>query len=331
MPIAHPAEPYGGSDNTRFDHTLADQTLADPMLAAPTHAEGASPYTEADDRFGSLTYLAHDDLAPDERWSRWNDLDDLATGPEPRPDWVITGEAIDTDLGTLKSGKEATCYLLQRTGFGYLPDGSPLPDPPSVIMVGKVYRTSEHSHFHRKASYLEGRTVRNTRDRRAMAKGSSYGQQVSAATWAQAEWSALVRLWRLGVPVPYPVQLDDLEICMELITDADGTPADRLVQARPGPDALADTWRQLHDAMITMVRAGLVHGDLSPYNLLLADPATQPRLVIIDVPQLVDLAANPGGFDLLHRDCANVVTWFVRRGLDLDAEEVFADLVAQAF
>ena len=76
-----------------------------------------------------------------------------------------------------------------------------------------------------------------------------------------------------------------------------------------------------------MAGAGLVHGDLSPYNLLLADD----RLVVIDLPQLVDLVANPQGFDLLHRDCLNVASWFVRRGLAVDAEELFGDLVAAAY
>ena len=92
---------------------------------------------------------------------------------------------------------------------------------------------------------------------------------------------------------------------------------------------LASAWDQLVDAMATMTQAGLVHGDLSPYNMLLAGD----RLVIIDVPQLVDLIANPQGFDLLHRDCRNVASWFVRRGLGTPetADELFAQLMATAF
>ncbi len=270
--------------------------------------------------FDDLTFDPTSEPGPGQRWSTWNAVQAGCHGPEPRPDWVITADAaIDTDLGGIKSGKEADCFLLERAVPG---------DDLRAMMVGKRYRDADHRLFHRNSTYTEGRRGRNSRDARAAAKKTGYGRQVSAGQWAAAEWSALNRLWQLGLPVPYPVQIDGTEILMELI-EVDGDIAPRLADTRPGPDVLATAWDQLVEAMVTMTQAGLVHGDLSPYNMLLAGD----RLVIIDVPQLVDLVANPQGFDLLHRDCRNVASWFVRRGLGTPetADELFAQLVATAF
>jgi RIO kinase 1 len=270
-----------------------------------------------------LSFLAVDEPGPGQRWTTWYDVTALSRGPEPRPGWVVTTHAAwDTDLGALKSGKEADCRLLERA----VPGSGPGDTGAYSLLVAKTYRDAEHRLFHRKATYVEGRRTRNSRDARAAAKGTRHGQAVAAGQWALAEWEALNRLWQLGVPVPYPVQVDGLEILMEYV-QAEGAVAPRLASTRPEPDLLRAVWDQLVDAMRLMAGAGLVHGDLSPYNLLLAGE----RLVVIDLPQLVDLVANPQGFDLLHRDCVNVTSWFVRRGLDVDAEELFAELVAAAY
>jgi len=270
-----------------------------------------------------LAYTALDDPGAGQRWSTWLEVTGLSRGPEPRPDWVVTTRAAwDTDLGALKSGKEADCRLLERA----VPGSSPGDLGRHSLLVAKTYRDAEHRLFHRRSTYVEGRRTRNTRDARATARGTRHGRAVAAGQWAQAEWDALVRLWHLGVPVPYPVQVDGLEILMEYV-QADGDVAPRLAATRPDPDLLRDVWDQLGHAMRLMAGAGLVHGDLSPYNLLLAGE----RLVVIDVPQLVDLVANPQGFDLLHRDCVNVTSWFSRRGLAVDAEELFAELVAATY
>lgn len=264
-----------------------------------------------------------DELPAGQRWSSWTTTPPLSHGPQPCPDWVITTEAIDTELGGLKGGKEADCFVFERT--------TATTDPTayrSVVLVAKRYRGAEHRLFRRHSAYTEGRRGRNSRDARALARRSEYGRQVDAQAWAYAEWEALKRLWQLGVPVPYPVQIDGLEIVMEFIRDADGEAADRLARYRGSPDDLAGLWQQLTEAMRTMVRAGLVHGDLSAYNILIAR-GERPRLVIIDVPQLVDLIANPNGFDLLHRDCVNVADWFVRRGLEVSAEDLFAGLLGE--
>jgi RIO kinase 1 len=114
---------------------------------------------------------------------------------------------------------------------------------------------------------------------------------------------------------------------MELITLADGSGAPRLAQTRPDRPLLERYWTQLTDAMRGMAALGLAHGDLSPFNLL----AAGERLVLIDLPQTVDVVANPRGVEYLARDCRNVATWFSARGLEVDADELLADLVTYAF
>ena len=164
----------------------------------------------------------------------------------------------------------------------------------------------------------------SNRDTAATAKKP--GKAGAAGEWADSEWAALKRFWSLGLPVPYPVQIDGTEILMEWIT-VDGETAPRLAQTRPDPALLASYFEQLRDALATMVQAGVVHGDLSAYNIL----AAGERLVIIDLPQIVDLVGNPQGLDFLLRDCANMCTWFRARGLEVDEQELFAELMAHAF
>ncbi len=269
-------------------------------------------------RFTLEFTVFEDDLPDGQRWSTFLDVEPLCRGPEPRPDWVITDRgAIDTELGILKTGKEADVFLLQRA----------LPDSDGAVLAAKRYRSPEHLSFHRSAAYTDGRRVRRSRDQRALAKGSAYGRAVASAQWAIAEWSALTRLWSLGMPVPYPVQIDGTEILMELVTGPDGLPAPRLAATRPDRDLLASYYEQARDALGLLARAGLAHGDLSPYNVL----AAGDRLVVIDLPQVVDLVANPSAPDLLLRDCTNLCTWFRRRGLDVDEHELFGEVIAQAW
>lgn len=168
--------------------------------------------------------------------------------------------------------------------------------------------------------------MRNTRDTRAVARGSAYGRSVSAGRWAYAEWVALCSLYELGVPVPYPVQLQGTEILMEFIGDG-LTAAPRLAQVRASTGELADYLDQVNAIMSLMTRAGVAHGDLSAFNLLVH----HGRIVVIDLPQLVEIASNPSGLYLLHRDCVNVCDWFARKGVERDAEEMFAALVGEMF
>ncbi|MCC6496845.1 MAG: serine/threonine protein kinase [Propionibacteriaceae bacterium] len=276
-----------------------------------------------------LTYRAlGEDLAENQRWSTWETVERLCHGPKPWPFWVVTSSAaIDTDLGVLKTGKEADVFLVERAVPG---------DPEQAcLLAAKRYRTADHRLFRRDTAYTEGRRVRNSRDGRAIARKTEFGRAVEADLWALAEWSGLNRLFTAGVPVPYPVQLDGREILMEFITDS-GTGSDvaapRLHQLRPGAAQLDRLFDQLLEALRTMARLGVVHGDLSPYNTLVADAdGNNPRLVIIDVPQLVDLAANPNAVDFLHRDCTNMAQWFTTKGHPVDADELLADLLSHAW
>jgi RIO kinase 1 len=258
------------------------------------------------------------------RWSSYWDVERLCRGPEPLPDWVVIDRAaVDTELGILKTGKEADVFLVERAVES--PDGP----GPSVVMAAKRYRTEKHRTFHRSSSYTEGRRTRNTRDARAMAKKTDHGRAVAAGQWAWAEWESLKHFWSVGVPVPYPVQIDGSEILMELVT-VDGEAAPRLAQTRPDPPLLASYFEQLRDAMRTLAAHGIAHGDLSPYNVL----AAGDRLVVIDLPQAVDVVGNPAGMDFLMRDCHNVCTWFRARGLDervADEHRLFDDLLASVF
>ena len=265
-----------------------------------------------------------DHLDPDQRWSRYDDPG-IPIGPEPVPDWVITDQAIDTELGILKTGKEADVYLIERAVPDALRRAQGSPEP--VVMAAKRYRSPEQRQFHRDTSYTESRRTRNSRDRRAMAKHTSHGRSVEAGQWAGAEFGTLCDLWLAGVPVPYPVQLDDNEILMEFITTSDGSGAPRLAQTRPEPDLLAIYWEQLHEAMRVLAARQQAHGDLSAYNILVAEE----RLVIIDLPQVTDIVGNPHGMDFLARDCRNVCDWFSRRGLALDADDLLAELVSYAW
>ncbi len=242
---------------------------------------------------------------------------DAAHGPEPLPEWVITSAAAtDTDLGVMKSGKEADVSLVRRDHQGR-----------SSLMAVKQYRDAQHRMFHRDAGYLEGRRVRRSRETRAMATRTAFGRELIAGQWAAAEFAVLGRLWSSGAAVPYPVQLDGTELMMEFIGDDDGNgngiAAPRLAQLRPERRAAQDLYRQLRSVLLAVAEAGYAHGDLSAYNILVHDG----RLVLIDLPQAVDLVGNPQGFEYLQRDCRNICTWFEARGVHADPDELRDELL----
>jgi RIO kinase 1 len=246
---------------------------------------------------------ATDGLPEGDRWSTWDQSMPLERGPKPHPKWLVTDlAAVDSELGVLKTGKEADVYLIRRHVPG---------TDKSCLLAAKRYRDAEHRLFHRDAGYLEGRRVRESRVNRATASRSAFGKQMIAGQWANAEFAALGRLHGARVPVPYPVQVTGTEVLLEFIGDADGTAAPRLAETRPDDKLLASLWEQFTAALDTLARHGLAHGDLSPYNLLVH----QGRLVLIDLPQVVDVIAHPTGRDYLARDARNVATWFAARGL----------------
>jgi RIO kinase 1 len=249
---------------------------------------------------------ANDDtegLPEGDRWSTWDQSVPTERGPKPHPDWLVTElAAVDTELGVLKTGKEADVFLLRRgvPGTG-----------PSCLLAAKRYRSAEHRMFHRDSGYLEGRQTRESRINRAMSSRSAFGREAIAGQWANAEFAALSRLHAAGVPVPYPVQILGTELLLEFVGSPDGTAAPRLAETRPSAAELTDLWDQLVQAMVALARDGLAHGDLSAYNLLVHDG----HLVMIDLPQVVDVIANPRGTWFLERDAANVGRWFTAHGL----------------
>src|ERR1039457_3979476 len=160
--------------------------------------------------FGSQTF----GLPEGDRWSTWDQSTPTERGPRPHPDWLVTDlAAIDTELGILKTGKEADVFLLRR--------GVPGTDR-SCLLAAKRYRAAEHRMFQRDSEYLEGRRVRESRGNRAI-----------------AESAALSQLCAAGLPVPYPVQVLQTELLLEFIGEPDGTAAPRLAEIRPAGAELA--------------------------------------------------------------------------------------------
>jgi RIO kinase 1 len=268
---------------------------------------------------------AVDGVADGDRWSTWDQSSPTERGPVPHPDWLVTDlAATDTELGILKTGKEADVFLLRR--------GVPGTDR-SCLLAAKRYRSAEHRQFHRDVEYLDGRRVRESRINRAVANRTAVGRELIAQQWATAEFAALCQLHQAGVAVPYPVQILGTEILLEFIGDPDGIAAPRLAETRPSAADLVALWDQLVTMLRTLAGLGLAHGDLSAYNILLHDG----RLVLIDLPQVIDVIAHPRGAEFLDRDTANVTRWFIARGLRdhpaplaIDPDDLLADLRYEA-
>lgn len=260
-----------------------------------------------------------DDRPPTgDRWSIWDDSEPLQRGPKPWPAWVITDlGAVDYELGVLKTGKEADVYLIERA----VPDTDR-----SVVLASKRYRSAEHTQFNRAGDYTAGRGAKRSRDARALAKRTTFGLEQAAGRWAASEFDALKRLHVAGVPVPYPVQILGTEVIMEFIGD-DRTAAPRLAETRPDPDELDGLWDQACEALRRMTELGFAHGDLSSYNTVVH----HGRLVVLDLPQIVDIYANPLGRDFLSRDVENLGGWFTARGLPRrELDDFAAELLAIA-
>ncbi|GAA4203499.1 RIO kinase 1 [Actinocatenispora rupis] len=276
-------------------------------------------YAERFDVFGEDTPVAPDGPPSGDRWSTWDQSTPTERGPRPYPEWVVTElGAVDTELGVLKTGKEADVYLLDRSVPG---------TDRGTLLAAKRYRDPKHRMFHRDSGYLEGRRDKESRVNRAVAKRSAFGREAIAGMWANAEFTALCRMYEAGAAVPYPVQIVGTELLMEFVGTADGTAAPRLAQTRPDPTELADLWEQLRHSLSVLARDGYAHGDLSAYNLLVHEG----RLVVIDVPQIVDVIGNPRGREFLERDVRNVGGWFTARGLSADlVDGLAADLVHDA-
>lgn len=196
-------------------------------------------------------------------------------------------------LRPLMSGKEAAVYLV---------------DTPDGVRVAKVYKEATQRSFKHRADYTEGRKVRNSRTQRAMAKRSKYGAEQVEAAWQRAEVDAIYRCREAGVRVPEPFAFVDGVLVMELVADDEGEPAPRLVDVELDPRDAQDLFETLLRDMIRMLLAGVVHGDLSDFNILLASDGP----VIIDLPQATDPAFNNNARKLFVRDVDNVTRFLAR-------------------
>jgi RIO kinase 1 len=227
----------------------------------------------------------------------------------PRLVPLIEEGLIDSVVRQLMSGKEAMVYVVRSGG---------------ETRCAKVYKEATQRSFRQAVDYTENRKVKNTRQARAMAKGTRFGRAAQEAAWQSAEVDALYRLAAAGVRVPKPFNFHDGVLLMELVTDAEGAAAPRLNDV----ELTAETARAHHAALmrevVRMLCAGVVHGDLSEFNILLG--ADGP--VIIDLPQAVDAAGNNHAKRMLLRDVANLRDFFGRFAPELLAtqfgEEIWA-------
>jgi RIO kinase 1 len=211
---------------------------------------------------------------------------------------LVDDGMVDAVVRRLKSGKEASIYIVACG---------------KELRCAKVYKEAEHRGFHKLAQYQEGRKSRNSRDTRAMGKRGRHGRKVQEAEWKNAEVDALYRLVRAGVRVPVPQLVHEGVLLMELVQDAEGAPAPRLNDV----EITAEQAREWHAFMmvqiVRMLCAGLIHGDLSEFNVLL--DAAGP--VIIDLPQAVNAAGNNNAFAMLERDVNNMRESFGRAAPEL--------------
>jgi len=247
------------------------------------------------------------------------------------PDWVVLDDYTDVDLGVLKTGKEAEISVVERTAV----------DGRSCLLALKRYRPRTVTHkgelqelgfdraptFRNDHVYRDGRRfTRRSRDARAIAAMTGYGKTLLNERWHGHEHDIMSRLWEAGASVPYPVESHDGGMLMEYVGDTTAA-APRLAQARLAATEVADAYGQLLENLRTFLEVGIVHSDLSAFNILW----WRGGLWFIDFPQAVDVAHSPHALDFLHRDLTNICSWFSRRGVATDPEALFAELLAVTF
>ena len=218
--------------------------------------------------------------------------------PPKRLQSLIEEGLIDSVVRQLMSGKEATVYVVRSGGD---------------TLCAKIYKEATQRSFRQAVDYTENRKVRNSRQARAMAKGTRYGRQQQEAVWQRAEVDALYRLAAAGVRVPAPINFLDGVLLMELVADEHGEAAPRLNDVLLTPEQAHEHHAMLLTQVVRMLCAGVIHGDLSEFNILLA--ADGP--VIIDLPQAVGAAGNNHACRMLLRDVVNLRDFFGRYAPDL--------------
>ena len=220
----------------------------------------------------------------------------MKTPPRLQP--LVEEGLIDSVVRQLMSGKEAMVYVV-RCG--------------DETRCAKIYKEANNRSFRQAVDYTENRKVKNSRQARAMAKGTKFGRQAQEAAWQSAEVDALYRLAAAGVRVPTPYNFLDGVLLMELVTDAQGDAAPRLNDVSFTPEQALAHHATLIGEVVRMLCAGVVHGDLSEFNILLAhsgEPGSEDFPVIIDLPQAIDAAGNQHAQRMLMRDVANLRDFF---------------------
>ena len=204
---------------------------------------------------------------------------------------LVDDGLIDDVLQRLKSGKEADVYTVLCGG---------------KVQCAKVYKEATQRSFKQAVQYQEGRKTRNSRNARAMQKGTKFGRKQQEESWQTAEVDALFRLANAGVRVPQPYLCIDGVLLMELVTDANGSVAPRLSDVSLSEEQAVTDFHTMIRNIVRMLCAGIVHGDLSEFNVLLDDQGP----VIIDLPQAVDAAANNHAESMFERDVNNITSYY---------------------
>ncbi len=206
---------------------------------------------------------------------------------------LVRDGLVDEVIRPLKSGKEAAVYVVLSEG---------------EIRCAKVYKEANKRGFHKQSLYQEGRKVRNTRQARAMEKNTRFGRKQQEEVWQNAEVDALYRLAAAGVRVPQPYNFVEGVLLMDLVTDEHGSAAPRLNDLVLSREQALEYHAILIKEVVRMLCAGIVHGDLSEFNVLVDVHGP----VIIDLPQAVDAAANNNAPGMLERDVNNMAAYFGR-------------------
>ena len=209
----------------------------------------------------------------------------------PRLEPLMEEGFIDTVVRQLMSGKEAMVYVVRLE---------------QETFCAKIYKEAQNRSFRQAVDYTENRQVKNSRQARAMAKGTKFGRQAQEAAWQSAEVDALYRLANAGVRVPKPINFCEGVLLMELVTDANGDAAPRLNDIQMSSEDAKRHHSTLIKEVVRMLCAGIVHGDLSEFNILMASDGP----VIIDLPQAVDAAGNNHAHRMLMRDVSNLRQYF---------------------
>lgn len=215
---------------------------------------------------------------------------------------LIEDGLVDEVIRQLMSGKEATVYVV-RCG--------------DEVRCAKVYKEANKRSFHQSVDYTEGRKVKNSRRARAMEKNTSYGRKAKEEAWQSAEVDALYRLAAAGVRVPTPYNFHEGVLLMELVTDSEGNAAPRLNDVALSAEMAKTYHHFMMQQVVYMLSAGIIHGDLSEYNVLVDSVGP----VIIDLPQAIDASGNNQAGKMLLRDVQNITTYFAQFAPELQGTE----------